>query len=247
MRGPSIPRRRSTGLCRPARRPCSISARETGKLTRALSARGLEVFAVDPSPQMLAQLAAAVPGAIAFAGTAEDIPLADASVDAVLVGQAWHWVDQDAALRSVERVLRPGGTLGLVWNLRDESVPWVARLTAVIHAAMGEDVSADRDDSSGSLRRNRGGDLRLVARVHPRRAVRPGALAQLLHHGAGRGAGEHPLRQSRRCSTATPTSADETRGPCLRHACLPDAAAHALKPFPVPRVLCVTHAGFLCE
>lgn len=110
----------------------------TGKLTRALSARGLEVFAVDPSPQMLAQLAAAVPGAIAFAGTAEDIPLADASVDAVLVGQAWHWVDQDAALRSVERVLRPGGTLGLVWNLRDESVPWVARLTAVIHAAMGE-------------------------------------------------------------------------------------------------------------
>ena len=110
----------------------------TGKLTRALAARGLEVFAIDPSPKMLDQLRAAVPGAIASVGTAEDIPLADASVDAILVAQAWHWVDQDAALPSVARVLRPGGTLGLVWNIRDESVGWVARLTAVMHSAEGE-------------------------------------------------------------------------------------------------------------
>jgi SAM-dependent methyltransferase len=110
----------------------------TGKLTRALAARGLEVFAVDPSPKMLDQLRAAVPGAIASVGTAEDIPLADASVDAILAAQAWHWVDQDVALPSVARVLRPGGTLGLVWNVRDERVAWVARLTAVMHAAEGE-------------------------------------------------------------------------------------------------------------
>jgi SAM-dependent methyltransferase len=110
----------------------------TGKLTRALAARGLEVFAVDPSSKMLDQLRAAVPGATVSLGTAEDIPLADASVDAIVVGQAWHWVDQDAALPSVARVLRPGGTLGLVWNVRDESVPWVSRLTTVMHPAEGE-------------------------------------------------------------------------------------------------------------
>jgi ubiquinone/menaquinone biosynthesis C-methylase UbiE len=110
----------------------------TGKLTRALAARGLEVFAVDPSPRMLDQLRTSIPGAIISVGTAEDIPLADGSVDAVLVAQAWHWVDQDRALPSVARVLRPGGTLGLVWNLRDESAPWVARLTTVMHPAEGE-------------------------------------------------------------------------------------------------------------
>jgi SAM-dependent methyltransferase len=110
----------------------------TGKLTRALTARGLDVYAIDPSPRMLDQLREVVPGAIVSVGSAEDIPLADASVDAILVGQAWHWVDQDAALPSVARVLRPGGTLGLVWNVRDDRVAWVARLTEVMHPAEGE-------------------------------------------------------------------------------------------------------------
>ena len=110
----------------------------TGKLTRALTTRGLEVIAVDPSPRMLDQLREAVPGATVHQGTAEDIPLADATVDAIVVGQAWHWVDQDVALPSVARVLRPGGTLGLVWNIRDERAPWVARLTEVMHQAEGE-------------------------------------------------------------------------------------------------------------
>jgi SAM-dependent methyltransferase len=110
----------------------------TGKLTRALAVRGLEVFAVDPAPKMLDQLRAAIPDATISVGTAEDIPLADASVDAVLVAQAWHWVDQDAALPSVARVLRPGGTLGLIWNLRDDRVAWVRRLTAVMHQAEAE-------------------------------------------------------------------------------------------------------------
>ncbi|MDQ1574582.1 MAG: hypothetical protein QOH44_2141 [Actinomycetota bacterium] len=110
----------------------------TGKLTRALAARGLEVFAVDPAPKMLAQLSASLPEAIVHEGTAEDIPLADASVDLVLAAQAWHWVDQDVALPQVARVLRPGGTLGLIWNIRDESVPWVKRLTAVMHGSEAE-------------------------------------------------------------------------------------------------------------
>lgn len=121
----------------------------TGKLARALTARELEVFAVDPSPKMLEQLRAAVPEAIASEGTAEDIPLADRSVDAVLVAQAWHWVDQSRALPSVARVLRPSGTLGLVWNIRDERVPWVARLTTVMHVATGEQFVESGDIQRG--------------------------------------------------------------------------------------------------
>jgi len=126
----------------------------TGKLTRALVARGLDVVAVDPSPKMLEQLSAAIPGATVHEGTAEDIPLADASVDAVLVAQAWHWVDQDAALPSVARVLRPGGTLALVWNIRDDRVDWVRQLTAAMHAANAETFLATesiRHDGFGEV------------------------------------------------------------------------------------------------
>jgi ubiquinone/menaquinone biosynthesis C-methylase UbiE len=115
----------------------------TGKLTRALAARGLEVFAVDPSGKMLDQLRLAVPGAIVSQGTAENIPLADQSVDAVLVAQAWHWVDQSRAIPSVARVLKPGGTLGLIWNVRDETVPWVARLTQIMHGSEAESFVAE--------------------------------------------------------------------------------------------------------
>ena len=104
----------------------------TGKLTRALVGRVERLTAVDPSPRMLEQLRAAVPGVPTAIGTAEAIPLPDASVDAVLVAQAWHWVDQDRAVPEVARVLRPGGVLGLVWNTRDESVGWVRRLSAIL-------------------------------------------------------------------------------------------------------------------
>lgn len=98
----------------------------TGKLTRQLKARGLDVIAVDPSEGMLEQLQAAVPEVPALQGTAEQIPLEDNEVDAVLVAQAWHWVDPPRASREVARVLKPGGRLGLIWNTRDERVEWVA-------------------------------------------------------------------------------------------------------------------------
>src|SRR4051794_12362299 len=67
-------------------------------------------------------------GARARSGTAESIPLPDVSVDAVVVGQAFHWFDPARALPEMARVLRPGGTVGLLWNLDDDRVPWVARL-----------------------------------------------------------------------------------------------------------------------
>jgi SAM-dependent methyltransferase len=114
----------------------------TGKLTRAVVELGAEVVAIDPDPAMLANLRGNVAGVPTFAGTAEAVPLPDASVDAVVLGQAWHWVDPDAASAEIARVLRPGGVLGLIWNVRDERVEWVRRLTEVMHGSHAEELLA---------------------------------------------------------------------------------------------------------
>ncbi|WP_234698345.1 class I SAM-dependent methyltransferase [Lacisediminihabitans changchengi] len=100
----------------------------TGKFTRSLVDLGLDVIAVEPDERMRATLASSLPGVTALAGTAEHLPVADASVDAITVAQAWHWVDPALAVPETARALRPGGTLGLVWNLRDERVDWVREL-----------------------------------------------------------------------------------------------------------------------
>jgi ubiquinone/menaquinone biosynthesis C-methylase UbiE len=107
----------------------------TGKLTRALVERGYEVSAVDPSPSMLGVLQDALPEVDVRLGSGESIPFADDSVGAVVAGQAWHWVDPTVAVPEVARVLRPGGTLGLVWNFRDESVDWVRELGQLMQTA----------------------------------------------------------------------------------------------------------------
>jgi SAM-dependent methyltransferase len=110
----------------------------TGKLTRALVERSLPVVAVEPSDGMREQLHRVLPGVRALPGTAEQIPLSDAAVDAVLVAQAWHWVDPARAVPEVARVLRPGGRLGLLWNIRDVSVDWVAELDEILHPSATE-------------------------------------------------------------------------------------------------------------
>lgn len=109
----------------------------TGKLTTRLVERGLDVVAVDPIAEMLDVLRTTLPATPALLGTAEQIPLADNSVDAVLVAQAWHWFDPQRAVAEVARVLRPGGRLGLVWNIRDERLGWVKEF--------GEIVGGERD------------------------------------------------------------------------------------------------------
>ncbi|WP_226532494.1 class I SAM-dependent methyltransferase [Microbacterium paraoxydans] len=115
----------------------------TGKLTRVLTAAPeAEVVAIDPDPQMLAALRSAVPGVPTFAGTAECLPLPDASLDAVVLGQAWHWVDPVAGSVEIGRAVRSGGVLGLIWNIRDERVSWVHRLTEIMHGSNAEIMMA---------------------------------------------------------------------------------------------------------
>jgi SAM-dependent methyltransferase len=116
----------------------------TGKLTTRLVERGLEVVAVDPIAEMLEVLSKALPNTTTLLGTAEEIPLADNSVDAVLVAQAWHWFDPARAIPEVIRVLRPGGRLGLVWNTRDERLGWVRELGRII----GRDGDPVRDKAT---------------------------------------------------------------------------------------------------
>jgi SAM-dependent methyltransferase len=100
----------------------------TGKLTEALLGRGAEVVAVEPDRQMLAVLAGRLPRVWAVTGAAERIPLRDGSVDAIVVGQAFHWFQRPEADRELARVLRPGGVIGLFWNLPDRGVEWVPKL-----------------------------------------------------------------------------------------------------------------------
>ena len=103
----------------------------TGKFTELLLGTGAEVVAVEPVAEMRAKLEAALPLVTALDGTSEAIPLGDASVDAVVSAQAFHWFDPGRAVPEMIRVLRPGGGIALVWNQRDESVPWVNELSKV--------------------------------------------------------------------------------------------------------------------
>jgi SAM-dependent methyltransferase len=119
----------------PGRRVVDLAA-GTGKLTRPLAGTGAEVVAVEPVAEMRARIG---PGAAeVLDGTAEAMPLADASADAVTVGQAFHWFDGPAALAEIHRVLRPGGALALVWNRRPLDDPVHAAIEALMAPHRGD-------------------------------------------------------------------------------------------------------------
>ncbi|CAB4873087.1 unannotated protein [freshwater metagenome] len=120
----------------------------TGKLTRALVDRGCDVVAVEPLPKMRAEFAVVLAQVPIHDGTAEAIPLADASVDSVFVAQAFHWFDGEPALAEIARVLRPGGGLGLIWNDDDASVPWVAQYSERKHRAHLDEPLLDAADQA---------------------------------------------------------------------------------------------------
>jgi SAM-dependent methyltransferase len=103
----------------------------TGKLTGRLLDRGLSVVSVEPDPEMLRVLQGRHPAAETHQAFADALPLADASVDAVLVADAWHWFPHDRAVAEVRRVLRPGGWLGLVWNTPTPVERWEFELAGI--------------------------------------------------------------------------------------------------------------------
>jgi MOSC domain-containing protein YiiM/ubiquinone/menaquinone biosynthesis C-methylase UbiE len=107
----------------------------TGKLTRELVPSGAEIVAVEPIAEMRAKLKALAPTAEAIEGTAEQIPLDSHSIDAVVVGQAFHWFDAIRAVSEIRRVLRPAGAVGMIWQVRDTGKPWLERLEDIIDRA----------------------------------------------------------------------------------------------------------------
>jgi SAM-dependent methyltransferase len=104
----------------------------TGKLTRLLLSTGAHLWAIEPVPAMRRKVTVLCPDVEILDGTAESIPLPDASLDAVLVAQAFHWFDQPVALAEIARVLRPHGGLSIIWNNRDTSVGWVQRFGDIL-------------------------------------------------------------------------------------------------------------------
>ena len=118
----------------PGKRVLDLAA-GTGKLTRQVAPSGAEIVAVEPIAEMRAKLEAVLPGVEAIEGTAERIPLPNHSVDAVVVGQAFHWFDGIRAVSEIRRVLKPGGGVGLIWQARDPRLPWIERLDEIIDRA----------------------------------------------------------------------------------------------------------------
>ena len=130
----------------------------TGKLTEVLVQLGHRVLATDPSAQLLRRLTARVPGTPAMVAEAEHVPVASRSVDVVVAAQAFHWFDPERALTEAIRVLTPGGRIAVVWNLRDERVPWVRRLGALI----GDEDGSEPPDPTQAI--DDSGQFETVAR-----------------------------------------------------------------------------------
>ncbi|MFJ9313732.1 class I SAM-dependent methyltransferase [Pimelobacter simplex] len=120
----------------------------TGKLTEHLVALGHDVHATDPDPRMLDRLALRLPELRVSQTSAEEIPAADATFDIVVVGEAYEWFDHEKALPEIARVLKRGGSLALVRNVRDERIPWVKRLGGLIGRQSAGTGAGDELESS---------------------------------------------------------------------------------------------------
>ncbi len=155
----------------------------TGKLTRLLVGRGLAVMAIEPDAAMLELLSTNCPDVIAIRAPAEQLPLDDASVDAVLVGQAWHWFDHHRAVAEVRRVLRPGGCLSLIGNGPSAGAAWQRELEALSPDAAGGTQSDHHDDENPWADYGLTGMPYELRRFAWREQITPGALrARLATH-----------------------------------------------------------------
>lgn len=110
----------------------------TGKFTELIALSGARITAVEPVAAMREALERNCPTVTVLDGAAESLPVADGSADAAVAAQSFHWFDGDRALPETHRVLREGGALGLIWNVRDEASDWSERLTAMFDRLAGD-------------------------------------------------------------------------------------------------------------
>ena len=139
---------RGLGL-RPRVRLLDVGA-GTGKLSRLVGASGATVFAADPADAMIRR-AARVPGVVPLRAVAEELPFRDGALDAAVAASAFHWFDGPRALRELHRALRPGGRLALLWNVRDDAEPWVARLSEIVNRREGRTPRYRRGEWRGAF------------------------------------------------------------------------------------------------
>jgi SAM-dependent methyltransferase len=140
---PSPPPQALDWLIPPGAQAILDLAAGTGAVTRELIGRAPRIIAVEPDERMRAVLTARCPGAEVLAGRGEAIPLPDASVDAVVISAAWHWLNPDQAVPEIRRVLRVGGVLGVMWISRDMRVPWVEEFNQLARESREADRRSD--------------------------------------------------------------------------------------------------------
>jgi SAM-dependent methyltransferase len=153
----------------------------TGKLTRALLAGGLDVVAVEPQGPLREMLAARVGAQRVREGLAEAIPLADASVEAVTVADAFHWFDHAAALAEIRRVLRPGGGLAVLSTIPDwRGASWAEELGATMQRLRPEHPNFEGPSWKETVRATGGWSDPREIRVTTSHTSDPEAIVQYL-------------------------------------------------------------------
>lgn len=120
----------------------------TGIFTGQLMPFCAHITAVEPTSGMRSVLSRRLPEVTVLDGRDVDIPLESGSVDCVVVAQAFHWFDAPRAMEEIHRVLVDGGRLGLLWNERDETVPWVADLGRAMRWPADQPYEVGRDFST---------------------------------------------------------------------------------------------------
>ena len=151
----------------------------TGKLTRLLVPAGASLIAAEPVAGMRATFRAVLPNVPIIATTAEQLPFRDGSLDAVTIAQAFHWFDEDRAIAALARAVRVGGRVGLVWNARDRSVPWVNDVWAIMDRVEKRAPWRDHENWRDSALRDRPGFGPLnAAEFRHEQTVTPAAMVQ---------------------------------------------------------------------